>query len=103
MAPFTSPAMPIVAPSMFQVTPEPAATPHYNLSMAVSTQSFGRLFVPPTAVTVFSKIRSEIIHGKDINLAALLLPSPAIDRQMVDCGEVAVYLKSSDPGLQRNL
>ncbi|MGL5501434.1 MAG: hypothetical protein ACRDCK_09865, partial [Plesiomonas shigelloides] len=49
------------------------------------------------------QLRSNIIQGKDINLASLLLPSPAADRQMVDCGDVAVFLKTSDPRLQRNL
>lgn len=48
-------------------------------------------------------MRTGIIQGKDINLATFLLSSPAKDRQMVDCGDVAVFLKISDPRLQRNL
>lgn len=36
-------------------------------------------------------------------MATLLIPSPASDRQIVDCGNVAVFLKSTDPRLQRNL
>lgn len=81
----------------------PLSSSHYNLSTAVPAQAYGRRFVSPAAVTVSPLTRQNIIQGKDINLASLLLPSPAIDRQMVDCGDVAVYLKTSDPRLQRNL
>ncbi|KAL1251096.1 hypothetical protein QQF64_018892 [Cirrhinus molitorella] len=78
-------------------------TSHFSLSTAVPSQAIGRRFVSPAAVTVSPQIRQNIIQGKDINLASLLLPSPAADRQMVDCGDVAVFLKTSDPRLQRNL
>nr|XP_055074593.1 uncharacterized protein LOC129454107 [Misgurnus anguillicaudatus] len=105
--PSTSSVTPAFPPSTtqipFQSVPLPSVTPHFTLSTAVAAQSFGRPFVPPAAVTVSQKMRSDIINGKNINLAALLLPSPAVDRQMVDCGDVAVYLKTSDPRLHRNL
>lgn len=81
-----------------------ASTPSsFNLSMAVSAQRFGRRFLPLAAVTVSAKMQSDIIQGKNINLAALLLPLLAIEQQMVDCGDMAVFLKTSDPRLQRNL
>ncbi|ROL41035.1 hypothetical protein DPX16_22356 [Anabarilius grahami] len=87
----------------FQDASAPSATSNFTLSTAVPAQEFGRRFVSPAAVTVSSQLRSNIIQGKDINLASLLLPSPAVDRQTVDCGDVAVFLKTSDPRLQRNL
>ncbi|MGL5500148.1 MAG: hypothetical protein ACRDCK_03210, partial [Plesiomonas shigelloides] len=80
-----------------------AQTSNFSLSTAVPANEFGRRFVPPAAGTVSPQLRSNIIQGKDINLASLLLPSPAADRKMVDCGDVAVFLKTSDPRLQRNL
>lgn len=42
----------------------------------------------PAAVTVSPQLRVKILQGKDVNLALLLLPSPAIDRQLVNCGNV---------------
>lgn len=54
-------------------------------------------------ITVSPHLRANIIQGKDINLATLLLLSPAADWKMVDCGDVAVLLKTSDPRLQHNL
>lgn len=75
----------------------------FNLSTAVAPQVFGRRFVPPAAVSVSHQLRSNIVEGKDVNLAALLIPSPTLERQMVDCGDVAVLLKTSDSRLQRNL
>lgn len=77
--------------------------PHFNLSSAAPAQAFGRRFVSPASVTVSPHLRNNIVQGKNINLATLLLPSPAADRQMVDCGDVTVLLKTSDPRLQRNL
>ncbi|KAL1282097.1 hypothetical protein QQF64_000900 [Cirrhinus molitorella] len=92
---------PALTPLQTAATSLPTAA--FSLSTALPAQVFGRPFVPPAAASVSPKLRSNIISGKDINLAALLLPSPAIDRQMVDCGDVAVFLKTSDPRLQRNL
>lgn len=90
--------------SPFQNVSAPPASPSFNLSSSTTpAQAFGRRFVPPAAATVSPHLRSNIIQGKDINLASLLLPSPAADRKMVDCGDVAVLLKTSDPRLQRNL
>jgi hypothetical protein len=91
------------AQTPFQDISAPPETSSFNLSTATPAQSFGRRFVSPAAATVSPHIRSNIIQGKDINLASLLLPSPAVDRKMVDCGDVAVLLKTSDPRLQRNL
>ncbi|KAL1252705.1 hypothetical protein QQF64_017398 [Cirrhinus molitorella] len=106
-APFTSSATSATAPAPALTPLQTAATSlptaAFSLSTALPAQVFGRPFVPPAAASVSPKLRSNIISGKDINLAALLLPSPAIDRQMVDCGDVAVFLKTSDPRLQRNL
>lgn len=65
---------------------------NYNLTTAIPV--FDRRFVPPAAITVSPKMRSDIIQGKDINLAALLLPSPANERKMVDYGDVAVFKKT---------
>ncbi|KAL1276974.1 hypothetical protein QQF64_023647 [Cirrhinus molitorella] len=92
-----------VSPSVDPFSSAAPFTSSATLSTALPAQVFGRPFVPPAAASVSPKLRSNIISGKDINLAALLLPSPAIDRQMVDCGDVAVFLKTSDPRLQRNL
>ncbi|KAA0717587.1 hypothetical protein E1301_Tti013802 [Triplophysa tibetana] len=94
------------APAMAQtptfVEPTLSAT-QFNLSTATAAQNFGRRFVPPAAASVSHQIRSNIIEGKDVNLASLLTPLPASERQMVDCGDVAVSLKTSDSRLQRNL
>lgn len=83
--------------------PAPVATSAFNLSTAAPAQSFGRRFVSPAAATVSPNIRANIVQGKDIHLASLLLPLQAVDRKMVDCGDVAGFLKTSDPRLQCNL
>lgn len=107
MAPSTSSTTPASAPFMHQISsqdaPAPPSTPHYNLSTALPAQVFVRHFVPPAAASVLQKLRANIILGKDINLAALLLPSQINNRQMVDCGDGVVFLKTSDPRLQHNL
>lgn len=104
--PSTSTSLPApllrIQPS-FQNVSAPPASPSFNLSSSTPAQAFGRCFVPPAAATVSPHLRSKIIQGKDINLASLLLPSPAADWKMVECGDVAVLLKTSDPRLQRNL
>lgn len=104
--PTTSTSLPApllrIQPS-FQNVSAPPASPSFNLSSSTPAQAFGRCFVPPAAATVSPHLRSKIIQGKDINLASLLLPSPAADWKMVECGDVAVLLKTSDPRLQRNL
>lgn len=75
----------------------------FNLSTAAPAQVYGRRFVPPAAVSASHQIRASIVEGKDVNLASLLILSPASERQMVDCGDVAVFLRTSDSRLQRNL
>lgn len=88
-APSTLVNLLISAPHTTQSSCQDASVPpsamNYNLTTGIPVQVFGRCFVTPAAVTVSPKLRSHIIQGKDINLAALLLPSPANDRQMVDC------------------
>lgn len=89
--------------SSFQDVFAQLSTPRYNL-----TQLFQCKFLIDVLFILFllyclTKMRSVIIQGKDVNLAALLHPSPANNRQMVDCGHVAVFLKTSDPRLQHNL
>lgn len=73
----------------------------FNLSYAVPAQVFGRCFVSTATVTVSPQLRTNIIQGKD--LGTLLLPLPAADGHMVDCGDVEVFLNPSDPRLQHNL
>lgn len=79
-----------------------AASP-FSLATAVPAQVMSRRLLRSAMSTLSNQMRSNIIQGKDINLASLLLPSPASNRQMVECGDVSMFLKSSDPRLQRNL
>ncbi|XP_041920582.1 uncharacterized protein LOC121684588 [Alosa sapidissima] len=79
------------------------AVPVFSLASALPAPPLGRGFVAPSAVSISPQLRQNIIQGKDVNLASLLLPSPAVDRQLVDCGDVSVILKNSDPRLSKSL
>ena len=51
------------------------------------------------AAAVSPQLRNQILAGNDINLVKILLCSAeASDRRFVDCGDVSVILKESDPG-----
>lgn len=99
-APSTSVNLPVSAPlttqSSCQDVSFPPSTTNHNHTTAIPVQVSGRCFIPPAAVTVSPKIRSDIIQGKDIDLAALLLPPTANHQQMLDCVDVVVFLKTSD-------
>ena len=75
----------------------------FSLSTALPVQHPGRSFITSAAATVYHLTKNNVLHGKDVNLAGLLLPSPAIKRQWVDCGDVSVLLKTTDPRLTCNL
>lgn len=64
--------------------------------------STGVPFFPP-AVAVSPGLRSQILAGNDINLVKILLCSELSDRRIVDCGDVSVMLKDSDPRLSKTL
>ena len=80
-----------------------AVSPAFSLATALPAPPLGRSFVAPSTVSISPQLRQNILQGKDINLASLLVPSPTIDRQLVDCGDVSVFLKNSDPRLLKNL
>ncbi|KAL1276886.1 hypothetical protein QQF64_023559 [Cirrhinus molitorella] len=59
-------------------------------------------FFPPAAA-ISQQLRSQIIAGNDTNLVKILLSSEFNDRRIVDCGDVSVMLKDSDPRLLKTL
>ncbi|KAL7878385.1 hypothetical protein AOLI_G00093590 [Acnodon oligacanthus] len=79
----------------FRISPPPLLRPSWLLPSLrlrlpcylLPLRALGRPFIPPATVAVSSRLRSNILQGKDVNLASLLLPSPVVDRQMVDCGD----------------
>jgi hypothetical protein len=75
----------------------------YCLSTALPVQLPGRSFITPAAATVSKITKNHILQGRDVNLAGLLLLSPAIERQWVHCGDVSLLLKTTDPRLTSNL
>lgn len=79
-----------------------ADPPIYNLATASTYGSSS-----PTAArrhTISPQIRRVILEGKDINLVSLLMTtSEFLDHRVVDCGDLAVTLKSRDPRLLKNL
>ena len=64
--------------------------------------STGVPFFPPAA-EVSQHLRSQILAGNDVNLIKILLCSEISDRRIVDCGDVSVILKESDPRLSKTL
>lgn len=98
------PSMPLVGlPSAGPSASGPVLTPAFTLASAQPAPPQGRSFIAQAVASVSPTLRANIVNGKDINLASLLLPAAPIDRQLVNCGDVSVILKSSDPRLLKNL
>ena len=75
--------------------------PRRTLGTAVPIAT-GVPFFPPAAA-VSPHLRSQILAGNDVNLIKILLCSEISDRRIVDCGDVSVILKESDPRLSKTL
>ncbi|KAK0136893.1 hypothetical protein N1851_026915 [Merluccius polli] len=75
----------------------------YSLSTALPAQYPVRTFITPAAANITQHTKNNILQGKDVNLAGLLLPSPAVERKWVDCSDVSVLLKTTDPRITHNL
>ena len=85
------------APSVFP--PALPAQPAFTLA----TSSGGVQFVSPSAA-VSPQLRDSILAGKDVNLVKILISSPEEpDCRRLDCGDVSVFLKDSDPRLTKSL
>ena len=86
------------------VTPAPLdgiSIPRRTLGNAVPI-STGVPFYPPAAA-ISCNLRSQILAGNDVNLVKILLCSDFTDKRVVDCGDVSVMLKDSDPRLSKTL
>ncbi len=86
------------------VTPTPLdgiTVPRRTLGSAVPI-STGVPFYPPAAA-ISCNLRSQILAGNDVNLVKILLCSDFSDKRVVDCGDVSVMLKDSDPRLSKTL
>ncbi len=63
--------------------------------------STGVPFFPPAAA--LDVLRCQILAGHDINLVKILLCLEISDRRIIDCEDVSVMLKDSDPCLAKTL
>ncbi len=75
--------------------------PQRLLGSAVTVSKEVTFFPPATAIS--PNLRSQILAGNDINLVKILLCSEPSDRLIVDCGDVSVMLRDSDPHLSKTL
>lgn len=50
-----------------------------------------------------ANVKKDILDGKDINLASLLIASQDVENKSHACGEVSVVLKTREPRLNRKL
>ncbi|XP_044151324.1 oxygen-regulated protein 1 [Bufo gargarizans] len=81
--------------------PTPAEPPAGQSSASGGSSQFPTIapshFIP-------ANIRQDILEGKDVNLASLLIAThEAPDNRTIACGEVSVILKSKDARLNRKL
>ena len=77
--------------------------PRRSLASAVPAAASGVPFLSPAA-GVSVQLRSQILAGMDVNLVQILLvATDLLDRRVVDCREVSVFLKDSDPRMSKNL
>lgn len=75
--------------------------PRRTMGSAVPV-STGSPFFPPAAA-ISHQLRSQIVAGNDVNLVKILLCSEMSEKRVVDCGDVSVMLKDSDPRLSKML
>lgn len=69
--------------------------PRRTMGSAVPV-STGSPFFPPAAA-ISHQLRSQIVAGNDVNFVKILLCSEMSEKRVVDCGDVSVMLKDSDP------
>jgi len=95
--------LPVFTPQLDDdVTNTAAATiPRRTMGSAVPVSS-GAPFFPPAAA-ISHQLRSQIVAGNDVNLIKILLCSEMSEKRVVDCGDVSVMLKDSDPRLSKML
>ncbi|XP_063054526.1 uncharacterized protein LOC134448797 [Engraulis encrasicolus] len=106
LSPLPLPLPPLLHPPPSRAAPPvatPVPTPAFSLASAQPAPLQGRSFIAQAAASISPAVRANILNGKDTNLASLLLPASPIDRQLVNCGDVSVILKTSDPRLLKNL
>ena len=79
------------------------SAPRWTLASALPAAASGAPFLSPAA-GISAHLRSQILAGTDINLVKILLcASDSVDRRVVECGEVSVFLKGCDPRMSKNL
>lgn len=76
--------------------------PRRTLATAVPAAPAGVPFIPPAAA-ISPQLRASILAGNNINLAKILLCSETSDNRIIDCGDISVLLKDSDPRLTKSL
>ncbi|XP_044125174.1 mucin-5AC-like [Bufo gargarizans] len=88
----------------------PAASPQYPGSAVISAippDVAGRPSATPQIAPshfVPEHIKKDILAGKDVNLASILIASQDIsENRVINCGEVSVVLKAKDARLNRKL
>ncbi|XP_046873720.1 LOW QUALITY PROTEIN: uncharacterized protein LOC124466092 [Hypomesus transpacificus] len=85
------------------VTSDRAVVPWSSLASAVPAAASGAPFLSPAA-GLSAHLRNQIIAGMDINLVQILLgATDLLDKRLIDCGDVSVFLKGSDPRMSKNL
>ncbi|XP_078808793.1 uncharacterized protein LOC144994542 [Oryzias latipes] len=102
--PASSSLMPAALPDHALLDPAGVgAAPPRTLETAVPAPPLGSRFIPPAAA-IPANLRANILKGNDINLVKILLcGSSSSDLRVVDCGDVSVVLKDSDPRLDKGL
>ena len=75
--------------------------PRSSLASAVTATASGAPFLSPAA-SLSAHLRGQTLAGMDINLVQILLgATDLLDKCLIDCGDVSVFLKGSDPRSQR--
>lgn len=74
---------------------------HRTLGSAVPFSTGVPFYLPATAIS--PNLRSQILAGNDVNLVKILLCLDFSDKRVVDCGDISVLLKDSDPRLSKTL
>ena len=97
LAPLSGFSLPVAA-----AAPPPPSAPGPSLSSARPVSPSGNFFVSPFS-NISPRIKSQILEGRDVNLASLLLPSPECDRRLIGSDQFSAVFRAADPRTTRTL